>query len=146
MIGIVILLAIALALLVAMLTSMLAWEITHPPRHTVAYALARGMASSPDDLGLEFESWTLDRPDGARLPIWDISNPKSEIENPQSLTAVFIHGWGHSRIDALARIKPFDQICLRIIMYDLRGHGDAEGSVSRLGDGEDHDLIALLQR
>jgi pimeloyl-ACP methyl ester carboxylesterase len=146
MTGLFILLAIAAGLLIIVLTAMLAWEMTHPPRHTAAYAIARGMACSPDDLGLEFESWTLDRPDGARLPVWDISNPQSAMGNPKSMTAVFIHGWGHSGIDMLARIRPFDRACRRIIMYDLRGHGDSERCISRLGDGEDRDLIALLDR
>ena len=55
MIGLFILLAMALALLIALLSLMLAWEMTHPPRHTLAYAIARNLAGSPDDMGLECE-------------------------------------------------------------------------------------------
>jgi pimeloyl-ACP methyl ester carboxylesterase len=145
MIGLLILMAIALALLIALLTGMLAWEMRHPPRHTAAYALARGLATDPGDLDLKYESWTLDRPGGEQLPVWDIQSPKSKVQSPNSLIAVFIHGWGHSRIDALARIRPFDQLCDRIIMYDLRGHGEASGT-TRLGDHEEEDLLALLDR
>lgn len=145
MIGLLILLAFALALVIALLTAMLAWEMRHPPRHTAAYALARGLATDPAERNLSFESWTLDRPDAAQLPVWDlrIVNRQSQIVN--SLTAVFIHGWGHSRIDSLARIKPFDELCERIVMYDLRGHGETSGS-AKLGDSEDDDLLALLER
>jgi pimeloyl-ACP methyl ester carboxylesterase len=62
------------------------------------------------------------------------------------LTAVFIHGWGQSRIDMLARLGPWPAMCQRLVLYDLRGHGDAEGSLSDLGHREDEDLLALLER
>lgn len=160
MIGLLILFAVALALLMALLTAMMAWEMRHPPRHTAAYAIARGLATDPGELDLEFESWTLDRPDGIKLPVWDIQgsrlpgvglSPTSSTDDRKPmtgnspLTAVFIHGWGHSRIDSLARIKPFDELCDRIVMYDLRGHGETQGN-ARLGDSEDDDLLALLER
>ncbi|MCI0362351.1 MAG: alpha/beta hydrolase [Phycisphaerales bacterium] len=146
MLGLLSLLALALALLIALLTAMLIRQMLHPPRHTAGYALAKGLPCDPSDLEIEFEQWTLDRPDGAKLPVWEISNPKSKIQNPKSSTAVFIHGWGHSRIDALARIEPFLTHFDRIILYDLRGHGDSTGSVSTLGDRDVQDLIALLER
>src|SRR5262245_2483315 len=104
--GLLILLTTAFVLLVALLTVMLMWEMTHPPRHTAAYAIARNMATSPDDAGLPFESWMLDRPDGARLPVWDArriqpgdaADTRENFEPPRP-TAIFLHGWGHSRID-----------------------------------------------
>jgi pimeloyl-ACP methyl ester carboxylesterase len=147
--GLIVLLLIALALLLALLTVMLTWEVRHPPRHTAAYALARGMASDPSDLGLQFEEWALGCPDGAVMPVWDIKGEKPRDDgasNVLPLTAVFIHGWGHSRIDLLERIELFVPWCDRIVLYDLRGHGEARGSASCLGDGEQHDLLALLER
>lgn len=151
--GLLLLFGAALGLLIALLTAMLAWEMTHPPRHTAGYAIARNMACNPDDLGLSFESWVLERPDGARLPVWDvqggqqagIGDPQSTSDGPRP-TAVFLHGWGHSRIDVLARIKPYHQLCDRMVFYDLRGHGDSEHCLSRLGDREPEDLLALLER
>jgi pimeloyl-ACP methyl ester carboxylesterase len=97
---------------------------------------------------LTFESWTFDRPDGAALAVWDVTAPQPTpgSESPQKLTAVFLHGWGHSRIDSLTRIKPFLPLCDRLILYDLRGHGDSSGSISTLGHHEDDDLTALLER
>src|SRR5690349_22185031 len=151
--GLIILFGAALGLLIALLTVMLAWEMTHPPRHTAAYAIVRNMACGPDDLGLSFEAWHLDRPDGARLPVWDIQSSSASATGlsptpagHSKLTAVFIHGWGHSRIDGLSRLKPYAQHCDRLILYDLRGHGDSEHCISRLGDGEANDLIELLRR
>jgi pimeloyl-ACP methyl ester carboxylesterase len=143
MFGLLILFAFALVLLIALLTLMLAWEMRHPPRHTAAYAIARSMAADPGELNLPFDSWSLDRADGTQLLVWEIQNPESKA--PNSFTAVFIHGWGHSRIDSLARVKPLDELCDRIVMYDLRGHGESNGT-ARLGDSEDTDLLALLDR
>lgn len=148
MLGIVILLLSALALLLVILTAALVFEMRRPPRHTTAYALARGLPCDPGDLGLPFEEWQLDRPRAVSLPIWDIrtgENPKSKIQNPKSITAVFIHGWGHSRVDVLPRVESVKDCCERIILYDLRGHGDATG-LSNLGFGETDDLLALLER
>jgi len=140
--GLLMLLAIALVLLVTMLTAMLVREMRRPPRHTEAYAIARNMACDPGDLDLPFEQWSLDRPDGAILPVWEMG----EETRQDSLTAVFVHGWGHSRIDSLARIEPFRSLVDRMVMYDLRGHGDSQHCLSRLGHDEHLDLLALLER
>lgn len=59
---------------------------------------------------------------------------------------MLVHGWGHSRIDLLARIEPWQRLCRRVVLYDLRGHGDATGGRTRLGHGEERDLLALLER
>lgn len=152
MIGLLILFGIALGLLTALLTAMLAWQMVHPPRHTAAWALARGLPCDPNDLNLKFDEWWLDRPGGARLPVWEIEGrKKSEVRDQRAadsntLTAVFIHGWGHARVDSLQRIDPFLPLVDRMVLYDLRGHGDSTGSASTLGDGEDEDLRALLER
>jgi pimeloyl-ACP methyl ester carboxylesterase len=61
-------------------------------------------------------------------------------------TAVFVHGWGHSRIDMLAHMTAWRGRFARQVFYDLRGHGDAEGSLSKLGYREDEDMLALLER
>jgi hypothetical protein len=142
MVGLLVLFATALALLVILLTAMLVREMRRPPRHTAAYALKRGMATDPGELGLEFQEWMLDRPDGAVLPVWEIVG--AARHGPA--TAVFVHGWGHGRVDSLARVEPFRSLVDRIVMYDLRGHGDSRDCLSCLGDDEHLDLLALLER
>ena len=142
MFGLLVLFAIALAILISLLTAMLVRDMRRPPRHTDAYAIARGMACDPGDMDLAFEEWMLDRPDGAILPVWEIGDQGRS----DSLTAVFVHGWGHSRIDSLARIEPFRSSVDRMVLYDLRGHGDSQHCLSRLGCGEHLDLLALLER
>ena len=148
MTGLLTLLLFGLVLLIVLLTLMLVREMQRPPRHTAAYALARNWPVDPGELALSFQDWILDRPDGAMLPVWEIlSGRPSEDDGPKRpVTVVFVHGWGHSRIDSLHRVEPFLPLCDRIVMYDLRGHGDSTGSLSRLGDGEEEDLLALLER
>ena len=65
MMGLLILLGAATLVLLCGLAAMLAFEMRHPPRHTMAYALARGMPCDPGEVGLDFDQWWLDRPDGA---------------------------------------------------------------------------------
>jgi len=148
-IGTLIFLGASLIALMALLTGLLVREMVRPPRHTIGYALAKGLPTDPADLGMAFESWALDRPDGAQLPVWEV-NGTSGVETGQPIsraaTAVFIHGWGHSRIDMLARMTEWQCRSQRQVYYDLRGHGDAEGSLSALGHQEDDDLLALLER
>ncbi len=152
MAGLLTFLLIALAVLIALLTVMLVHEMRHPPRHGTAYALAKGLPCDPGDLGLRFGEWWLERPDGSRLPVWEVATSpesagetKTAANDPRSLTAVFLHGWGHSRVDVLPRLHAFLPFCSNVVLYDLRGHGEATGK-SNLGDGEQHDLLALLDR
>jgi pimeloyl-ACP methyl ester carboxylesterase len=136
-IGLLTLLAVAFVLLIAVFTGVLTYEMRHPPRRTAAYAIARGLHVDPESAGLPFREWSVEA-NGVTLPVWDIqSNQTSEV------TAVFVHGWGQSRIDMLARIGPWPELVNRLITYDLRGHGEATG-VSNLGVGEARDLIAVL--
>lgn len=155
MLGLSTLLLFGLALLIALLAAMLAREMRRPPRHTAGYAVAHGLACDPGERGIDFDQWQLDRPDGAILPVWEAwSSQRSPTGQSTSqaqlagsrLTAVFVHGWGHSRIDALARIEPLVSLCQRLVFYDLRGHGDSQHCLSRLGHDEDQDLLALLER
>ena len=122
------------------LSAVIARGAVRPPRHTAGYSVALGRPADPGDLGLEFDQWTLDRPDGAALPVWEVKS------GPPPFTAVFVHDWGASRNDMLGRLAPWDELCRRLVLYDLRGHGDATGGPSRLGHREDQDLLSLLER
>lgn len=147
MTGLLILLAIALALGITILTTLIVIEARRPPRHTAGYAVAKGLPCDPGEMGMAFEAWELDRPGGVSLPIWEIPGESPpEVGANDHITAILIHGWGHSRIDTLRRIELFRELCDRVVLYDLRGHGEAEGSLSMLGAGEHHDLIALVER
>jgi pimeloyl-ACP methyl ester carboxylesterase len=45
----------------------------------------------------------------------------------------------------LQRVPLWLEQCERVVLYDLRGHGEAAGT-SRLGAGEERDLLALIGR
>lgn len=133
------LLLIGAAIAVVGYVAIVTIEAIRPPRRAAAWAIANGLPVSPEALGLEAAEWTLSR-DGASLPVWDI---RIREAGP---TVVFMHGWGRSRVDSLARIGPFLGVAGRILLPDLRGHGDATGS-TRLGDArEEADLAELLDR
>ena len=154
LLGLAILLLVALVMIVLVLVLMLVHGSTHPPRHTAGYAVARNLPCDPEDLKLPFEAWTLDLPDGAKLPVWEILFDKASRDKGDKcdkcekgdLTVVFVHGWGRSRIDMLTSLEPWKDICNRLVFYELRGHGDSENCNSRLGCDEHKDLIALLER
>jgi pimeloyl-ACP methyl ester carboxylesterase len=146
MLGLLGLLGFGLALLITLLSLMLMREMRRPPRRTAAYAIARQIPADPGDLNLQYQEWTLDLSDGARLPVWEIAGHRAHDFDHDPITAVFVHGWGHSRIDSLGRIQPFLPLVDRLVMYDLRGHGDSSGGLSRLADDEHLDLLALLER
>lgn len=118
--------------------AMVTVEALRPPRRTAAWAIANGLPVSPEALGLEASEWTVAR-DGAALPVWDL---RIRDAGP---TVVLVHGWGRSRVDSLARIGPFLGFAARLVLPDLRGHGDATGS-TRLGDAvEEADLRAIVE-
>ncbi|MCA9290407.1 MAG: alpha/beta fold hydrolase [Phycisphaerales bacterium] len=135
------LLGIAAILSIALVTVMTTYRARHPHRRTAGYAVARGCACDPGERDLAFIEWTLDRPDGAALPVWDIT-----FDDARDLAVVLVHGWGQSRIDMLARLEPWPDLAGHAALYDLRGHGDASGGPSRLGADEHLDLLALLER
>ncbi len=138
MIGLVVLLLFAAVATVLILSGVIAYDAIHPPRRTAGYAIAHGMPADPGDKGLEYEQWTLDLPRDVKLPVWEITARGS------GPTAVFVHGWGESRIVMLTHIEPWLDHASRIVLYDRRGHGDATGGNARLGTDEHNDLKALL--
>ncbi len=136
--GLLLLLLFAFTFLLAILIAQLVHGARNPKRHTAAYAIARGWPCDPGDLGLNCDAFVIERPDGARLPAWIVNGEAGP------LTVLFVHGWGQGRVDMLQHIDPFRDHPM--VFYDLRGHGESEGSPSHLGAGEENDLLDLLER
>lgn len=143
MVGFVLFLLVAGGSLVLLLAALMAWELTHPPRRTAAFAIARSLPVDPGDLQLPFQECALQRPDGARLPWWLISTRESEFPD---VAVVLLHGWGRSRIDSLGRVRPWQSLVGSIAIPELRGHGDSTGGISRCGDLEVRDILALIDQ
>ncbi len=144
-IGLLVLLAAGGAVFALAIVAFTAWTLTHPPRRTYAWAVARNVPGDPaevrmpDGLPVEFSSWTFTSR-GLELPVWDIAG-----RNPDGPVALVTHGWGDSRVIALARLPALLMHCRRVVMWDLPGHGDAQGSCT-LGTREVDDLQRLLER
>lgn len=128
------------------------YVLTHPPRRTYAHAVARGRPGHPDELPKlptgqprPFEQWSL-KSRGLELPVWDITGDLTSGNRATDVGPVIVmtHGWGDSRIGALTRAVPLLPMCDRLLMWDLPGHGEAEGRCS-MGTHEVDDLLALLQ-
>lgn len=146
MFGLLALFAIALLLVVASLVAATVRAVRRPPRRAFAWAVAHQRPSDPREAGLEAESWTVDRPDGASLPVWSIDTPSSdERDEPLGprLTIVLLHEWGSGRVALLGELAPWSRLADTVVLVDRRGHGDAVGGV-RLGPAEEADLEALL--
>lgn len=151
------LILLTVAALVALLAiaGSIAWEAAHPARRTLAWALVHQLPADPGEMGLQYSEWMLEAPDPRRpgrapavLPVWDIALDAEPASRKPVL--VVLHGWGRSRIDSLGRLRAILDAAPgafgRAVLPELRGHGEASNSTSRLGDGEERDLLALLRR
>ncbi|MEM7227423.1 MAG: alpha/beta fold hydrolase [Planctomycetota bacterium] len=134
----IVLFLVAGSLIVLITSALYAREARRPTPRTTAYALVRGLASEPSERHLDFRAWSVERPGRVTIPVWEIDG------HGDARTIVMVHGWGQSRINMLARIGPFLPHARRIVMYDLRGHGEADGGISRLGVDEADDLHAVV--
>lgn len=144
--GLLILLGEGLLVALVMLIAHTTWTLTRPPRRTFATALAAGRPTDPSKLDESpaFEEWSFRAAArGTRqldLPVWDIKG-----RHARGSVVILTHGWGDSRLGALARIPSLLDRASRIIAWDMAGHGDAPGTCS-LGHREVDDLLALIAR
>jgi pimeloyl-ACP methyl ester carboxylesterase len=142
--GLLALFALAIAIVLLAYLWLLARHLRHPPRRTAGWALARKRPSDPGELevhGGPKIAWSADAVRG--VPFWSIARDETTLANAATPTVILLHGWGHSRIDGLSRLEPWLSRGFRIVLPDLRGHGDAEGA-STLGDGDALDVLAIV--
>lgn len=137
-----VLLLIGLGVLIVLLAAVLGWALTHPPRVGAGAAAARGWYLDPADAGHEFTEWTLETRDGVRLPVWEVVNPGQ----PAGPVVILSHCWGGSRRESLQRLGFVQGRASRIIIWDMRGHGEAGPGIAQLGTAEIDDLIMLMDR
>ncbi|MFG0257967.1 MAG: alpha/beta hydrolase [Phycisphaerales bacterium JB043] len=125
----------------------LTWYTYHrlrtPPRRTAAWAVSRGIASTPDELDttLSFTDESLTPTSGwwrgARIPYWDIEGLDRDAP-----VLVITPGWGDSRVGSLRRVERLASSCSRIIAWDPPGLGEAGGRTT-LGVHEPALLLEL---
>ena len=149
--GFLLLLGSAAAVVVLAQAVLCAREVRNPPRRSTGWALARGFAADPGEAGLPFETWTLERPNGIELPVWEISE---ESPSPESPILIMLHGWGQSRIEMLGlldlmleqRRQAGHRRSFRTIIPELRGHGESSSGSTTLGQEDIDDVKALIEQ
>ncbi len=125
-----------------------AWRLAHPPRRTYASALARNRPGAPDEVTLasgravSFTEHTF-RHDSLDLPYWDVPGHTATTEDIAPVI-IFTHGWGDSRVGALARLPHLIDHASRLILWDSPGHGEAPG-VCTQGLREPNALRSLIE-
>ncbi|MBL9120479.1 MAG: alpha/beta hydrolase [Phycisphaerae bacterium] len=148
--GVLILFAAAGLIVVTIYVSLIVQEVRNPPKGGLAFALARGLPSTPEDLGLPHRAFDVDIAVGAGravMPVWEVSRSAEAIDDTtcdqERLHIVLLHGWGRSRIDSLNRLGPFLFENASVYLPDLRGHGDSRIATT-LGTLETEDIDRLL--
>lgn len=142
--GLLFLIGLGWLLGVVLLTAYTVRSLTCPVRRTYASALARGRAGDPGELPEDwggprvFEAWMF-RSRGLELSAWDVQG-----ENPGGAVAILTHGWGDSKVGALARVEGVVRLASRVILWDMAGHGESQGR-STLGTREVEDLLVLIE-
>jgi len=135
-------LLMCLALLAVLVSFYTAWMLTHPPRRTYAGQVARGRPGVPDELvparvyrPFGFTAETLR---GETLPGWIIAG-----DAPAGPRVIITHGWSNSKHGALTRVPAVAREASEVVLWDMRGGGEAPGWCA-LGAVEHKDLLALL--
>jgi pimeloyl-ACP methyl ester carboxylesterase len=137
--GLVNLFATTAGLLIVLGTARLVYVLQHPKRKTYAYALAKGLPGDPGELGLNYTEQTFRFADGSTTPGWII-----EGSNPHGATVVVTHGWNSSRHGSLLRLPALMPHAARLVVYDMRGHGESSAPVCLMGTREADDLVAII--
>lgn len=138
--GLVFLLLLAILLVVVALVGATVYESIRPQRRSTGWALGVGWPEDPSAVGVPYEEWVLERPKGFRLPVWDVSGHRSD-----GPVLVMIHGFGRSRLTWLPHLEEWRRRGSRVVMIDLRGHGDATPDGAGLGDSDVEDVVELIE-
>lgn len=140
--GVVTLLGAGLALYLIVLTVWTVRRLRRPARRTYGWAVSKGLAGDPSELdggGRAFDEWSFAR-GGVEFGVWDV--PGGNDTGP---VVIVTHGWGGSRVDMLARLPALARASSRVVMWDMRGHGETPG-VCKMAAREADDLAALIDR
>jgi pimeloyl-ACP methyl ester carboxylesterase len=132
-------LVLGLGLYVGALTLVTYRRLTRAPRRTYAWAVAKGLPGEPGELEKprRFERFEFSR-DGTTLVGWSI-----EGDTPHGPVVVLTHGWADSKVGGLVRADAVAPFASRVVVWDLRGHGES-GGTSTLGLREKADLLAII--
>jgi len=139
--GLLTLFTVAALLIIAVGTWMLIRALVRPDRKTIGYALAKGYPTDPEDIDLPGEPITFHFDDHYSSPGWVVRG-----HNPDGPMVVVTHGWSSSRFASLAKALQFSPYASKIVVYDLRAHGDSTAPLCLHGKKEVDDLLAVLEQ
>lgn len=139
--GLLVLFAVAALVIVLVGTTTLVRRMIRPHRKSLAFAIARQLPTEPAELGLTGEEITLRYEDGTSAPGWVIKG-----KSPEGPLVVLTHGWANSRYGSLSKATAYVPYASRVVVYDVRGHGDSTAHTTTLGVREAEDLLQLLNQ
>ena len=139
--GLTILLGFAAACIVVVGTVRLIHSLRRPRRQTYASALARKLPTDPADVGLTGVEEQITFTDGSSTPVWVIDG-----RGPADTAIIIAHGFGDSRYAALTRAFWLKHRASKLVVYDLRAHGESTARTFGMGGIEADDLIELVRQ
>jgi len=89
--------------------------------------------ATPKAIGLSFEDVTFETEDGIALHGWYVSTRKDNRKG----TMLFFHGNAGNISHRLESIRLFNQMGLDVFIFDYRGYGQSEGTISEAGTYKD---------
>ena len=139
--GLLIFLATTVVLLTLIGTVAVIYKLQHPVRKTYAYALAKGLPTEPSELGLSYTDRRFEFSDGTVTSGWVIDGLL--VDGP---ICVVTHGWSSSRYASLLKVPLLASFTSRVVVYDMRGHGESSAGVCGVGTSEVVDLVQIINQ
>ncbi|MGC8595035.1 MAG: alpha/beta hydrolase [Candidatus Kryptoniota bacterium] len=112
-----------------------------PDRRSASFYQERYGYSSPPQIGLTHESCSFVTRDGLRISYWIIN---SNIGNYHKGDIIYLHGITDSKVSGLNYAKFLTEEGWRVIIPDLRRHGESEGEYCTYGYHEKYDVSQLI--
>lgn len=110
--------------------SFVAERITLHPRHW-------GVGPTPSQLGHAYEDVSFKDHAGLTLRGWWIPGTNQG-------TVVMVHGWTSSRREPMTKAGFVSDAGYNVLVFDLRGHGQSDGSYTSLGYDEPDDVASAV--
>jgi pimeloyl-ACP methyl ester carboxylesterase len=139
MIGLLLLFLVAYLLIACLGTAALILMIVRPARKTYAFAIAHGLPTDPEELGLNGEEVTFNLPGGYTTPGYLI-----EGQNPDGPTVLVLHGHRDFLYGAMRFVNVLAPHAGHIVLFDWPSHGGCTAPWMTCGVREPADALAVL--
>lgn len=100
---------------------------------TFVFLPSREWATTPADLGLEFEDLTLRLPDGTPISAWYVPAPRGGPEANAPPAFLFCHGNAGNISHRVHNLDLLHQLGLAVLIFDYPGYGRSGGKPSEAG-------------